>query len=513
MATIKKRSNEGNVLPSKKPRVENDPELHESGTMVESEELDLDEPESNEMDIRLGVSPEDLDDRPKILSKNTTNRKILSTRFKHCNEYVGAIMINLIRLILFQELFSAVGLSVTQFFLLIKDSIGLLLHYINFANLLWILTLISEWCIWIINLIFSGVMTFVSVMQGYMPAWMSVILATFWGMYQNDKATNTAFTHVEENIKGIAQKNVKYVDVLKLVESANVVVKDANDFETKAIKHKQDVDATIASMTKGIVRKGAEPTWLEWWKKPLALLYEYGILYMIRMGYKLITGLNDIIIKFVDNICHYTIIITDYTNDYVHNRSPKQPPESDMDDRKVKEIKKVIGFNTENINFIPPDVIVSAILSETLFKATGADNVSCPNVEDIKKGIQPEETAMSFLSSPDPEQVEDAINVAAENVIKNEIPSVPSIRVSSLPRDVAVSDVADQAITTIHSTWGSWIKTHCRTVVKSLARRFNIGTGGRRATRRKPKKLSGRKRRQVGRGRRTKHKNRRTRRM
>jgi hypothetical protein len=457
-----------------------------------------------------------------------------------CNPTIAFILINIIRLIIMYEIYIAVGISVMPLINLIKEGIVYLLNFISRENLLLILSSLYGWCCWVVESILAGIYTCYDLLTTTMATWITVVTGIFWGMYQQDKGANAAYKVAATNIAEQAKLNKGFIEVIQFAASAERVNNTAKEMEQKAKDYQTKVENAIEAMSASIVMKGAPETWAQWSTKPIKsmyqFIYQYGIIFLINVVTKIVLG-TDFVMKIVlNNICVSYNFITDAgynildsyinTDDDVVNKPINENTVDIITDKiGLTKIKKQIEkFETNDIESIAREMVFATITEQS-----GVEQIACPNAENISEitAISEKENADALNDATkgvvqdinamlDATEIPPTVEISLER--QNSINNTPELeRTGSIPRATQLINASTELIIDNDTkkkgvvppaplSWYEWFKHQC---LRAVGRRG----GRRRATRRKPKKLSGRKRRQVGRGRRTKHKNRRTRRM
>ena len=457
-----------------------------------------------------------------------------------CNPTIAFIIINIIRLIIMYEIYIAVGISVMPLINLIKEGIVYLLNFISRENLLLILSSLYGWCIWVVESILAGIYTCYDLLTTTMATWITVVTGIFWGMYQQDKGANAAYKVAATNIAEQAKLNKGFIEVIQFAASAERVNNTAKDMEKKAKAYQTKVENAIEAMSASIVMKGAPETWAQWSIKPIKsmyqFIYQYGIIFLINVVTKIVLG-TDFAMKIVlNNICVAYNFITDtgynILDSYINTDADVVNKPINVDTVDIITDKIGLGkiqaqiktFETNDIESIAREMVFATITEQS-----GVEQIACPNAENISEitAISPQENAHA-LNDATQGVVQDINAMLVANEIpptveislerQNSINNTPELgRTGSIPRATELINSSTEVIIDNDTkekgvvppapvSWFQWFLQKCH-LAGGRRRR------GGRATRRKPKKLSGRKRRQVGRGRRTKHKNRRTRRM
>ena len=423
---------------------------------------------------------------------------------------------------------------------LMKEGIVYLLNFISRENLLLILSSLYGWCIWVVESILAGIYTCYDLLTTTMATWITVVTGIFWGMYQQDKGANAAYKVAATNIAEQAKLNKGFIEVIQFAASAERVNNTAKDMEKKAKAYQTKVENAIEAMSASIVMKGAPETWAQWSTKPIKsmyqFIYQYGIIFLINVVTKIVLG-TDFAMKIVlNNICVAYNFITDtgynILDSYINTDADVVNKPINVDTVDIITDKIGLGkiqaqiktFETNDIESIAREMVFATITEQS-----GVEQIACPNAENISEitAISPQENAHA-LNDATQGVVQDINAMLVANEIpptveislerQNSINNTPELgRTGSIPRATELINSSTEVIIDNDTkekgvvppapvSWFQWFLQKCH-LAGGRRRR------GGRATRRKPKKLSGRKRRQVGRGRRTKHKNRRTRRM
>lgn len=422
-------------------------------------------------------------------------------------ENIKPLIVNIIRLIIIYQIYCLIGIPITPIFNLLVEGIYLIGYYINPTNLAWLLKQLWEYGSYVLTYIFKICISAMTLLSEQVPAWLAGSLAIGTGMFAQDKATNNAFATATENIMMKVQESQAYHELKMQKNTAAAVEKKAIAYNDKMYTYLNSVNISLFNQSKHIVSKGAPETWLKWWSRPLRFVYDYVILVVFRVTSKIIFTTDQYIIQFVDHICN---VLDKSVKLFSKTKTETAPP---IDDEEIKILQTALGI--EEVQIIQSATDIAAQLLDDHFTKTSdiIDTSSCPKPNEMDDVLQSSDDDVSSLSR------QSLLREVVQDVEHKLLPQPPSLdtdevsdtilKTDSLAKDKAIS-ASIQRTASLSSnamppealeSWTTWLKRKCG------------WHGGRRATRRKPKKLSGRKRRQVGRGRRTKHKNRRTRRM
>ena len=421
-------------------------------------------------------------------------------------ENIKPLIVNIIRLIIIYQIYCLIGIPITPIFNLLVEGIYLIGYYINPTNLLWLIQTLWRYASSTVIYICSSCISAMTLLSEQVPAWLAGSLAIGTGMFAQDKATNTAFATAAENIMMKVQESQAYHELKMQKNTAAAVEKKAIAYNDKMYTYLNSVNISLFNQSKHIVSKGAPETWLKWWSRPLRFVYDYVILVVFRVTSKIIFTTDQYIIQFVDGICN---VLDKSVKLFSKTKTETAPP---IDDEEIKILQTALGI--EEVEIIKSATDIAAQLLDDHFTKTSdiIDTSSCPKPNEMDDVLQ----SSDDVSSRSRESLLQEVVQDVEHKLLPQPPSLDTAEVSdtilktdSLAKAKAIS-ASIQRTASLSSnamppealeSWTTWLKKKCG------------WHGGRRATRRKPKKLSGRKRRQVGRGRRTKHKNRRTRRM